>query len=113
MMGDVRAANEEMLLALSHLARASILRRGEFPLSRPELAAQLDSLGDSSLASLLRGAIQAKLTRSEISRALDEVLSSPELRTRMSERGLDAARRLTWDYAARQMMDVIGKVTGR
>ena len=49
----------------------------------------------------------------EISRALDEVLSSRELRTRMSERGLDAARRLTWDNAGRQMMDVIGKVTGR
>ncbi len=49
----------------------------------------------------------------EISRALVEVLSSPDLRTRMSERGLEAARRLTWDHAGRQMMDVIDKVTGR
>jgi glycosyltransferase involved in cell wall biosynthesis len=44
----------------------------------------------------------------EISRALEEVLSSAELRARMSEGGLNAARRLTWDQAARQMMDVIG-----
>jgi glycosyltransferase involved in cell wall biosynthesis len=49
----------------------------------------------------------------EISRALDEVISSRELRTRMSERGLDAARRLTWDNAGRQMMDVICKVSER
>jgi glycosyltransferase involved in cell wall biosynthesis len=49
----------------------------------------------------------------EISGALDEVLSSPELRTRMSERGFDAARRLTWDHAGRQMMDVISKVSAR
>ena len=47
---------------------------------------------------------------SEISNALQEVLSSRELRIYMSERGLDAARRLTWEQAARQMMDVIGEV---
>jgi glycosyltransferase involved in cell wall biosynthesis len=62
-------------------------------------------LGDAS--------IHINPIEAEISRALDEVLSSSELRTRMSERGLAAARRLTWDYAGRQMMDVIGKVTGR
>jgi glycosyltransferase involved in cell wall biosynthesis len=46
----------------------------------------------------------------EILRALEDVLASPELQQRMRERGLDAARRLTWDRAARQMLDVIGKV---
>jgi glycosyltransferase involved in cell wall biosynthesis len=46
----------------------------------------------------------------EIGEALARVLSSEDLRTRMRERGLEAARRLTWQAAARQMMDVIQKV---
>jgi len=59
-------------------------------------------LGDAS--------IHINPVQAEISRALEQVLSSAELRARMSERGLDAARRLTWDEAARQMMGVIGEV---
>lgn len=44
-------------------------------------------------------------------RALLEVLRSPELRAKMREEGLAAARRLTWDEAARRMMAVLRKVT--
>jgi glycosyltransferase involved in cell wall biosynthesis len=62
-------------------------------------------LGDAS--------IHINPIEAEISRALEQVLSSAELRARMSERGLDAARRLTWDEAARQMMGVIGEVAQR
>jgi glycosyltransferase involved in cell wall biosynthesis len=62
-------------------------------------------LGDAS--------IHINPTEAEISRALEQVFSSAELRARMSERGLDAARRLTWDQAARQMMGVIGEVAQR
>lgn len=43
-------------------------------------------------------------------RALAEVLRSEPLRRRMREAGLAAARRLTWDEAARQMMAVLNKV---
>jgi glycosyltransferase involved in cell wall biosynthesis len=43
--------------------------------------------------------------------ALQKVLSSPELRLEMSRSGLAAAQRLTWDHAARQIMDVIRAVT--
>jgi glycosyltransferase involved in cell wall biosynthesis len=62
-------------------------------------------LGDAS--------IHINPTEAEISRALEQVFSSAELRARMSERGLDAARRLNWDEAARQMMGVIGEVAQR
>jgi glycosyltransferase involved in cell wall biosynthesis len=46
-----------------------------------------------------------------ILRALEEVLSSEDLRRRMGQCGQAAAQRLTWEEAARQMMYVIRKVT--
>jgi glycosyltransferase involved in cell wall biosynthesis len=46
-------------------------------------------------------------TEDEIVGALAEVLSSEAMRARMAEQALIAARRLTWDHAARQMMAVI------
>ncbi len=57
--GDTEAAEEEYLMAASHLARASLLRAGVFPLSRPELPDQLRVIGrvDESqmLAELILG----------------------------------------------------------
>jgi hypothetical protein len=41
------------------------------------------------------------------------VLSSEELQAHMRERGLAAARGLTWPAAARQMMDVIQRVASK
>jgi glycosyltransferase involved in cell wall biosynthesis len=46
----------------------------------------------------------------QLAAALETVLSSAELRKRMSAAGVAAARRLTWDAAADQMRDVIRKV---
>lgn len=40
-IGDYVAASEELMLAASHVARATLLREGIFPLSRPELPSQL------------------------------------------------------------------------
>ena len=40
-MGDVDAASEELLFAASHVARATLLKQGVFPLSRPEMPSQL------------------------------------------------------------------------
>ena len=51
-VGDLDAASEELLFAASHVARATLLRDGVFPLSRPELPSQLDTV-DSSLGRLL------------------------------------------------------------
>ena len=49
---DTEAASEELLFAASHIARATLLKDGIFPLSRPELPSQLKTV-DSGLAKLL------------------------------------------------------------
>jgi glycosyltransferase involved in cell wall biosynthesis len=65
----------------------------------------------SPLPELLgEGGIFIDPTEDQISAALERVLSSKDLRLRMREQGLAAARCLTWDDAARQMMEVIRKV---
>jgi glycosyltransferase involved in cell wall biosynthesis len=65
----------------------------------------------SPLEGLLGGAgIFIDSREDEIARALELVLSSPELRCRMGAAGLIATRRLTWDGAARQMLGVIRKI---
>lgn len=51
-VGDIDAASEELLFAASHVARATLLKQGVFPLSRPELPSQLRAM-DTSLARLL------------------------------------------------------------
>ena len=52
-MGDVDAAQEELRISLGHLARGTLIRKGVFPLSRPELADQLRQAGDSELAQMM------------------------------------------------------------
>ena len=57
-MGDNLAASEELVYTLGHIARGLLLKAGIFPLSRPELAGQIRTLGYSHLATLherLRG----------------------------------------------------------
>ena len=49
----------------------------------------------------------------QLERALRDVLSSEQLRARMSAAGLEAASRLTWDTAACQLQSVIRKVVAR
>ncbi len=51
-VGDVDAASEELLFAASHVARATLLKQGMFPLSRPELPSQLEAT-DRDFAKLL------------------------------------------------------------
>ncbi|MDP9170006.1 MAG: glycosyltransferase family 4 protein, partial [Acidobacteriota bacterium] len=58
------------------------------------------------------GGLYIDPSEDEIERTLKQVLISPELRQRMSESGMAAAARLTWEHAAQQMMGVLGKVTG-
>ena len=40
-VGDVSGASEELMFAASHVARAILLKQGEFPLSRMEMPSQL------------------------------------------------------------------------
>jgi hypothetical protein len=51
-VGDVDAASEELMFAASHVARATLLKHGVFPLSRPELPSQIEGI-EPSLAYLL------------------------------------------------------------
>lgn len=50
--GDLQAAREELMYALGHAGRGLLLKAAVFPLSRPELAAQLKELGYPNLANL-------------------------------------------------------------
>lgn len=66
-MGDMPAAEEELRFALSHIARALLLSRHVFPLSRPELPEQLVQADLPSFARYLRRLNTPKpLARAEI-----------------------------------------------
>lgn len=52
-MGDLPAAEEEIRFAVSHLARAELLSRRIFPLSRQELPVQLREAGKPRLAEMV------------------------------------------------------------
>ena len=74
--GDVDAASEELLFAASHVARAVLLKRGVFPLSRPELPSQLEDV-DSGLGQLLERLIVGNLDIEEL--RLEETLLDRQL----------------------------------
>jgi len=56
-VGDEDAAREQELTMLTHIARAQLLQRGVYPISRPELPAQLRQIGEGTLANRLERAI--------------------------------------------------------
>ncbi len=64
-VGDIDAASEEMMFAASHVARAVLLKHGQFPLSRMELPSQLESIA-TDLAHLLDRLIHGDLDREEL-----------------------------------------------
>jgi predicted nucleotidyltransferase len=51
-MGDREAAREELVFVLGHISRGLLFKTGTFPLSRPELAAQVRNLGYPHLADI-------------------------------------------------------------
>jgi glycosyltransferase involved in cell wall biosynthesis len=66
---------------------------------------------ESPLPQLLgEGGIYIQSREDEIVDALDTVLSSESLRSRMRDAGLAAASRLTWDAAAHQLMQIVQRV---
>jgi predicted nucleotidyltransferase len=73
-MGDLPAAAEETRYAVSHAARAILLSRHVFPLSRPELPEQLSALGATDLADCLRRINDlAPPTRRDLETAIHQV----------------------------------------
>lgn len=59
-VGDEDAAIEQLVTALTHRARAALLRANIFPASRPELPAQLREIGEIRLADALSVAIEER-----------------------------------------------------
>ncbi len=81
-MGDLPAAEEEIRFALSHLARAELLSRRIFPLSRQELPVQLQEAGKPRLAEMMARAnsvtpMSKSAVRAAIS-SVDEILRGSE-----------------------------------
>jgi uncharacterized protein (UPF0332 family) len=68
--GDMIAAAEEMLYAASHTARAILLKRGIFPLSRPEIIRQLREAGHEHLGTVLQDLSYEEPTKAELNRDL-------------------------------------------
>jgi hypothetical protein len=68
--GDILAAAEEMLYAVSHTARAILLKNGIFPLSRPEIIAQLRGTGHQHLGKLLQDLSYDEPTKAAMNRNL-------------------------------------------
>jgi len=66
-MGDAEAAQEELRAALGHLARAELLDRQVFPLSRPEVPNQLREAGLDTLAEALDKTATLTLSAQELS----------------------------------------------
>jgi hypothetical protein len=69
-VGDVDAASEETLYLLTHLGRALLLRAGAFPLSRPEMAGQLEAAGYPSLGRLISRLLYANPEGQEVQQAI-------------------------------------------
>jgi hypothetical protein len=64
--GDEGAAAELRLTALTQSARARLIRRGVFPLSRPELPRQVTSIGEWEIASELDVLLSARIAVSGV-----------------------------------------------
>ncbi len=77
-MGDLPAAEEEIRFALSHLARAELLAKGVFPLSRQELPAQLQEAEQPKFAQMMEKANSVNsMTNADVGDAIafvDEIL---------------------------------------
>lgn len=91
--GDRDAAEEESLLAASHLARAVLLRARKLPLSRPELPEQLMAVGRTKLAGAL-------------SQLMSNVLSLADLRNtaQVIDQELEALAREAGRAPAREVL---------
>jgi glycosyltransferase involved in cell wall biosynthesis len=111
--------DERLVLLLNRAAVLVLPSLGEgFGLPAVEAAAcgcPVIATTASPLPELLgEGGLYVDPERPEVlERALERVLTSPALRARMSERGLAAAGRLTWEAAAAQLTGLLDRVASR
>jgi uncharacterized protein (UPF0332 family) len=66
--GDISAAQEELLYAVSHTARAILLKVRIFPLSRPEIISQLRESNHDRLAKILEDLSYQEPSKSALNR---------------------------------------------
>lgn len=69
-LGDNEAAAEELTYAVSHVARALLLRKQVFPLSRPEMISQLKDAGYPELGAILEDFSFGRRTEERVRQAL-------------------------------------------
>lgn len=69
-IGDEDAAAEQLVSLLTHMARNTLIERGVFPASRPELPAQLRAIDQHRLASLLEEAARGTSSPDSIYRSI-------------------------------------------
>lgn len=69
-LGDIEAAGEELLYAVSHVARALLLKANVFPLSRPEMISQLTQTEYAELGTILEDFSYGRNGPSTMRRAL-------------------------------------------
>ena len=75
--GDLDAIYEQSITLLTHVARARLINQNVYPISRPELAGQLQEINDD-LAILLREALESKKSPMVIYEAIKNL---PEIQT--------------------------------
>lgn len=75
-MRDLDAATEEYLFGATQISRAILLRRGIYPLSRPELSRQLFDVGQSGLASDIQILIEGKCKEEHLRRIASDLMAA-------------------------------------
>lgn len=73
--GDHDAVWEQAVSYATHLARASILKQGQHPASRPELPRTLRSLGDTLVADSLERLLEDKLSAAQLLKLVRDLRS--------------------------------------
>jgi predicted nucleotidyltransferase len=89
-MGDTDAASEQALAALTLRARARLIESGGFPLSRPELPAQLRAIHADELADALEQSVsgaQDPTTFLRPSRSVGSQAARADIRSASRQRG--------------------------
>lgn len=64
-VGDLEAANEQLMSLLTHTAWATLLKKGIPPTSRPELPSQLRQIDENDLAATIEEQLRARAVADE------------------------------------------------
>jgi len=111
--GDIAAAGEEMLYAVSHTARAILLEARIFPLSRPEIISQLREANHERLARILEDLSYQEPTKAALNRDLLYVKRLLVFVDRPAYREFVQLRRQRLLAKKNRSLDLAGRGNGR